>query len=202
MIQHHPKFFLILLWVVWCFFHSFLITQTFTAGMKKLLGSGFRYYRLIYNVFSLVTLIPVIYFQLHLDETVLFAWPRPWIFLKYAMYAGGLLLFFAGLLVYDLQYMIGIKQINSKTETETENSVRFTTRGILGYVRHPWYSGAILLVWAFGDITDVSLAVKLVLTGYIIIGTLLEEKRLAAEIGEPYIAYKEKVPRYIPWKKG
>ncbi|MGB6970657.1 MAG: hypothetical protein WBD61_00710, partial [Desulfobulbales bacterium] len=77
----------------------------------------------------------------------------------------------------------------------------FTTEVILGYVRHPWYSGAILLVWVFGIVTDVSLVSKLVLSVYIIIGTLLEEQKLIREIGEPYRAYRKKVPMLIPWKK-
>jgi protein-S-isoprenylcysteine O-methyltransferase Ste14 len=79
--------------------------------------------------------------------------------------------------------------------------VGLTTNGILGYVRHPWYSGAILLILAFGVITDVSLVSKIVLISYIIIGTLLEENKLISEIGEPYRAYRKKVPMLIPWKR-
>jgi len=40
-----------------------------------------------------------------------------------------------------------------------------------------------------------------VLTVYIIIGTLLEEKKLIAEIGQPYLIYRSRVPMLIPWKK-
>jgi protein-S-isoprenylcysteine O-methyltransferase Ste14 len=47
----------------------------------------------------------------------------------------------------------------------------------------------------------VSLVSKLVLSVYIIIGTLLEEQKLIREIGEPYRAYRKKVPMLIPWKK-
>ena len=78
----------------------------------------------------------------------------------------------------------------------------FTTEGILAYVRHPWYSGAILLVWAFAEVTDVSLVSKAILTVYIIAGAMLEEQKLIHEIGEPYVAYRKKVPMFIPWKKG
>ena len=77
----------------------------------------------------------------------------------------------------------------------------FKTRGILEYVRHPWYTGGILLVWGFGDITDVSLVLKVILSSYFIIGTILEERKLVAEIGEPYREYCQRVPMLIPWKR-
>ena len=58
----------------------------------------------------------------------------------------------------------------------------------------------ILLVWSLGPITDVGLAVRLVITVYFLIGTLLEERKLKAEIGEPYRRYCREVPMLIPWK--
>jgi protein-S-isoprenylcysteine O-methyltransferase Ste14 len=182
--------------------HSLLISRVFTARIEGIWGRRHRYYRLAYSVFSLFSLLPVIYFQLSLEEKVIFAWPWPWYIVKYGIYAVAFLLFYGGYRVYDLQYMLGIRQIHEARYGEKDESMEFTTEGILGYVRHPWYSGAILLVWAFGVVTDVSLVSKLVLTAYIIIGTLLEEQKLIGEIGEPYLAYRKKVPMLFPWKKG
>ena len=136
-----------------------------------------------------------------LEEKVIFAWPWPWFVVKYGIYAVAFLLFYGGYRVYDIQYMLGIRQIHEMEHRGKDELMGFTTEGILGYVRHPWYSGAILLVWAFGIVTDVSLVSKLVLSVYIIIGTLLEEQKLIREIGEPYRAYRKKVPMLIPWKK-
>ncbi len=181
--------------------HSFLISTGFTVLMKERLGRMYSYYRLIYAIFSLFSLVPVLYFQLHLEEKILFVWPWPWSAVKYFLYAAALLLFYGGFRVYDIQYMLGIKQIRTMRDKKEKDRVQFTTAGILGYVRHPWYSGTILLVWAYGVITDVSLVSKVVLTVYILVGTLLEEKKLIREYGEQYLAYREKVPMLIPWKK-
>jgi protein-S-isoprenylcysteine O-methyltransferase Ste14 len=79
--------------------------------------------------------------------------------------------------------------------------MKFTTEGILNFVRHPWYSGAILIVWAFNSITDVSLISKIILTTYLIIGTFLEERKLIHAIGEPYLEYRKRVPMFFPWKR-
>jgi len=190
-----------LLWTAWCFLHSFLISSGFTARMKKNLGSRFGYYRLAYSIFSLVSLAPVIYFHFSLEERLIFTWPWPWAVLKFSMYLAAFLLFYGGLAVYDVQYMLGIRQIREMRAGIKPAAAEFTTKGILGYVRHPWYSGAILLVWAFGDITDISLVSKTVLTAYLIIGTILEEKKLVKELGQPYLDYRRKVPMLIPGKK-
>jgi protein-S-isoprenylcysteine O-methyltransferase Ste14 len=192
---------LALSWTAWCFLHSLLISRGFAARMQEILGRKYAYYRLVYTIFSLLSLAPVMYFQLQLAEKVIFAWPWPWVLLKYGMYAAAFLLFYGGFRVYDLQYMLGIRQIHEMKHGSKEKGMDFTTDGILTYVRHPWYSGAILLVLAFGHITDVSLVSKAVLTAYIIIGALLEERKLMHEVGEPYRAYRKKVPMFIPWKK-
>jgi protein-S-isoprenylcysteine O-methyltransferase Ste14 len=43
------------------------------------------------------------------------------------------------------------------------------------------------------------LVVNTLLTIYIIIGTLLEEKKLALEFGDSYIKYQHEVPMLIPF---
>lgn len=201
MIRIPSIFLLALLWTAWCLLHSLLISRSFTTMMKKVMGRKYGYFRLGYSFFSLLSLLPVMYFQLNIEENVIFAWPWPWNFLKYGMYGAAFLLFYWGSRVYDLQYMLGIRQIHDMRHGNKTDGMAFSTEGILGYVRHPWYSGAILLIWAFGALTDVTLVSKTVLTGYIIIGTLLEEHKLMHEFGEPYLAYRKKVPMFIPWKK-
>ena len=179
-----------------------LISRKVTVWFKGFMAGKYGYFRLAYNVFSLFTLVPVVYFQFSLAQKVIFAWPWPWTPVKYCMYAMALLLFYAGARVYDLKYMIGIRQMQEMRPGSSQAPMELSTGGIHCYVRHPWYGGAILLVWAFGDITDVSLVSKIILTLYIIAGTLLEEKKLTAEIGEPYRRYRKRVPMFIPWKKG
>lgn len=201
MTRIHSIIFLAFLWTGWCFLHSLLITRGFTEKMKAKMGRLYAYYRLSYNVFSLVTVVPLMYFQLHLKAVVIFAWPWPWNIVKYGMYGASFFLFYGGYLVYDLRYMLGIRQIKQVEHGGKKGAAQLTTKGILGYVRHPWYSGAILLVWAFADISDVSLVSKVVLTVYLIIGTLLEERKLMGEFGEQYRIYSEKVGMLIPKKK-
>ena len=114
------------------------------------------------------------------------------------MLACSLWLFAAGARVYDLRQTIGIRQIaEHESAGGITRSGSIGTSGILGRVRPPWYSGAILLIWA-RTIDPASLATNLVLTAYILIGTLLEERKLIAAYGDEYLKYRRRVPMLIP----
>jgi len=189
------------LWICWCTMHSLLITRSVIAFFKNILKEKFAYYRLYYNLFSILTLIPILFYPFSIRERVLFDWPGAWLLLKLAMYIAAFKLFYGGYRVYDLQYVVGLKQIRYFSTEKKSEPMSFKTSGILEYVRHPWYAGGILLIWGFGDITDVSLVIKVILTGYFIIGTILEERKLIVEIGEPYKEYCRRVPMLIPWKR-
>jgi protein-S-isoprenylcysteine O-methyltransferase Ste14 len=189
------------LWICWCILHSLLISRGVVSFFKTILREKFAYYRLCYNVFSFVTLLPILMYHFSLPEVVFWDWPGAWLLLKFVMYIAAFILFYSGYLAYDLQYVLGLKQIRELSAGRNGETMDFKTSGILEYVRHPWYSGGILLVWALGYISDVSLVIKVILTAYFIIGTKLEEKKLVAEIGEPYRQYCRRVPMLIPWKK-
>ena len=198
----YSVYILAFLWTLWCSLHSLLISRRFTTGMKDMLGANYAYYRLCYNIFSLLTLLPIVLYQLRLEEKILFAWSWPWNMVKIAMYLVAFSLFYGGYRAYDMKYVLGTRQLQEIREDKRQKAADFRTSGILDYVRHPWYSGAIILVWAFGPISDVSLVSKIILTAYIFIGTFLEEKKLVHEIGAPYLEYRKRVSLFIPWKKG
>ena len=189
------------LWILWCSLHSLLISRSISTRIKRIWGSGFAYYRLFFNGFSLVTLIPVVIYQPSIPGEIIFTWDGPWVLLKYGIYLASFVLFYGGYREFDMQYVLGLKQVREMREDRKEEDKDFSTSGILEYVRHPWYSGAILFVWAFGVISDVLLVTKLILTAYIIVGTFLEERKLIVEIGEPYLDYRKRVPMFIPWRK-
>jgi protein-S-isoprenylcysteine O-methyltransferase Ste14 len=73
------------------------------------------------------------------------------------------------------------------------------TSGILGLIRHPWYLGALFFIWSDdATITVTSLIVDLLLTIYVVCGTLLEERKLVVELGDAYRQYQKQVPMLFP----
>ncbi len=55
-----------------------------------------------------------------------------------------------------------------------------------------------LLIWA-GQMDVSTIIVNIILTAYLVIGTLLEERKLVREFGEEYRAYQKRVSMFIPF---
>ena len=74
------------------------------------------------------------------------------------------------------------------------------TRGPYRWVRHPLYLSALLLLWSYPDLTLDRLLLNLLFTVWVIIGTLLEERKLLATYNDTYRSYQRRVPMLIPWR--
>lgn len=188
-----------LIWVLWCFLHSLLISRSWTGWLQRILGSTFALYRLFYSLFSLATLAAVVFYQFSLEQVVFFSWRGLWLFPQILLYLYGLFMFYVGWKRYDLPFFLGTKQAKFFFSGKPLPPMVFQ-QNIRGGVRHPWYSGGIALVLVFGSVTDVTLGSKIVLICYFVIGSFLEERKLRIELGEPYKQYCRKVPMLFPWR--
>jgi protein-S-isoprenylcysteine O-methyltransferase Ste14 len=191
---------LVLLWTAWCFLHSFMITLTFTGFVRKHFEKAYQYYRIFYNFTALVTLIPVLAYAFSVQEPPVFRWEGSLRIIQGLLIASALVLFIGGARRYDLAQFIGIRQVrkNSGCNVLTDNCL-LDTGGILGMVRHPWYAGGILIVWA-RNLDVAAILTNLVITGYFFIGAFLEERKLQAEFGDEYIDYQQNVSMLFPIK--
>jgi methanethiol S-methyltransferase len=191
------------LWIVWCTMHSLLIARPVTGYLQRLLGGGFRYYRLFYNLTAILTLLPLLLLTWQLRGGMVFAWQGYWQILRFLLLATAGWLFWAGARRYDMGYFLGIRQIRSGTAhlllSETEE---FSATGVFGLTRHPWYLGSLLLIWSIlPGYSPADLIVSGLLSIYIVIGTFLEERKLLAEYGDAYRRYQRQVPMLLPWFK-
>ena len=66
---------LIFLWILWCTLHSLMIAQSVTNFLKSNLGKNYRFYRLFFNIISVLTLIPVLAFSHSVKSPILFQYP-------------------------------------------------------------------------------------------------------------------------------
>lgn len=189
------------LWIIWCTLHSLLISRTVHRAAQNLLGRKIAFYRLFYVGFSTVTLIPVLWYQFTLPAQIIVpaGWPVRVVQAVLLLYSA--VMFYGGARMYEMAYFFGLGQLRDYRRNQVPADMDFRTRGVLSYVRHPWYSGGIAFLWSVGDITDVYLVSRIILTAYILIGTLLEEAKLKEELGARYRDYRRHVPMLIPWKK-
>jgi protein-S-isoprenylcysteine O-methyltransferase Ste14 len=98
--------------------------------------------------------------------------------------------------------VLGIRQIKSgKSHSTLSESGDIDTSGILSLTRHPWYLATLILVWTyFREMYVSTLIVNIILTIYLIIGTILEERKLIIELGDSYRDYMNRVSMLFPTK--
>ena len=191
---------LALIWLTWCYVHSVLISLTVTGYLKHCLGDRFRYYRVVYNGLALSTLIPVALYAYSIRSEPLFSWEGYWRVIQAFLLAASLFLFVAGGRHYDGLTFLGLRQLRDRSScTGLTETCELNTRGVLGAVRHPWYAGGMMIIWA-RNLDLPSIITNLILTGYFIVGAFLEERKLSIEFPEAYKEYQQKVSMFFPYQ--
>jgi methanethiol S-methyltransferase len=193
---------LIILWTTWCVIHSGMISLTVTNYLKNRLGSYYKFYRLFFNLVALITFIPLVVYSKSLKGPVVFRWEGYLTIVQITLLIIVIFLFISGGLKYDMLEFFGIRQIKTgKSHSTLSESGDIDTSGILSITRHPWYLAAIMLVWIFYREMYVStLIVNILLTIYLVIGPVLEERKLFIELGDSYRNYKDRVSMLFPTK--
>ena len=116
------------------------------------------------------------------------------------MLVTAVLFFFFGAKRYDMLQFLGIRQVREgTTHSVLTGGGEVDTGGILGFTRHPWYAGALLLIWS-RDMDVPAVITNVIFTGYLIIGTLLEERKLTLEFWGQYLEYQRNVSMFFPFK--
>jgi protein-S-isoprenylcysteine O-methyltransferase Ste14 len=191
-----------LMWIGYCSLHSFLISIRFTDLMTRLLKNYYAFYRILFVFISLVLLIPLISYTAQLNDKVIITYDPAMNIIRYVLISGSLLMFFwAFFLNYDSLSFIGIRQILNFGKIKKINpSDGIKKDGLLGVIRHPMYSSLIIYLWCQTfSLSDI--IINTILTIYVLIGTMLEEKKLVLEFGDTYVKYQQEVPMLIPFAK-
>jgi len=193
---------LCVLWISWCFMHSILIDTSVAGFIKGRLPGLTRYYRLLYNGLSLVTFAPLIIVTKTTVGPVIFAWEGYGIPVRILLLVLVFLLFKGGAKKYDMNYVLGLKQLQTGKEyLLLSDTGEFTETGVFAITRHPWYLGSLILLWSI--LPEYPLPVFLtacLLSIYLVIGTILEERKIVAQYGDSYRRYRRHVSMLFPWK--
>ena len=190
-----------LIWTGYCALHSYMISIRFTNLMMHILKRYYAFYRLFYVLISIVLLFPVLHYTSRLASEVIIHYDPPWSIIRYALLIFSMLIFLRVFLFdYDSLAFFGIRQILNFRKKTVNNEGGIKKGGLLGIVRHPMYFATILFLWCQTyRLSDI--VVNVVLTAYVIIGTILEEKKLVLEFGDSYVQYQQEVPMLIPFTK-
>ena len=189
-------------WAAYCAIHSALISTSATRLFKRMLGTRYCFYRLFFNSFSLITLIALMIFSNshRFHGPVLLTWTGNWRMVRYSLILLSALLVLLSARHYSMSQFLGIQQIRqNQNPSAITASGEIETTGILGIVRHPWYVAVFILIWS-SDQNLGTIVINAILSAYLVIGTLLEEKKLVMEFGDKYREYQRSVSMFIPLK--
>ncbi|CAG0960704.1 methanethiol S-methyltransferase [Methanosarcinales archaeon] len=185
------KFFLYFLFFT--VIHSLLATDRAKNKAEKLLGKRFRYYRLLYSLISIPLFAPalIVWITYSNSTPVIYAIPQNFYPAIVFVRLGAIGMFGYALLQIDVLEFIGLKRQKKNV---------LVTGGAYALVRHPLYTSGILLLITKMQMTLLDLTAVLLITGYLVIGAFIEEKRLLSKFGDEYRKYQEKVSMFIPIK--
>ena len=190
-------FWLILAILVWGVVHSVTASLGFKDFLRRSLGDGFmRFYRLLYNFFSVISFAPILYLTVALPDRGLYQASPPWSTLMLAGQGLSALLLLVAVLQTDSLSFVGLRQL-----FEEEKPGELVTKGFYRFIRHPLYTFGLSFLWLSPKVSLNSFILYVSLTIYILVGAYFEERKLLREFGDEYKAYKSATPMLVPFLK-
>ncbi len=187
---------LILACIVWGMVHSLLASLPVKDFIRRWLGpDGEHSYRLSYNIFSVLSLIPILILLYTSPDRMLYAIPEPWVYVTTLLQGLAGIALIAGVVQTDILEFMGLRQFSWDAPPAQKKLV---TNGLYAYMRHPLYTFGLLFIWLSAEMTLNRLAVFATLTVYILVGIHFEERKLLKEFGADYQAYRARTPMLLP----
>lgn len=187
---------------IWAAAHSLAAGQGIKGAVRRRVGDRayLGLYRLAYNVFAAATFAPVLWIAFTGASVVVWRIPPGWIPVSLGIEMVGLTGVIVALIQIDLPRFAGLSQARAYLTGAPLPlpDERLKTGGLYALVRHPLYLFSLVAIWPLPVMTDGLLALYIAATLYFVVGSRLEERRLAVAFGEPYVEYQRRVPWLIP----
>lgn len=192
----HELFVLALSWVVYFVIHSVLASLPMKTWVANRFPRCMPWYRLFFNALASILILIPLYLTFTAPGEPVWAWHGGWFYL-----ANGIALLTVSGFLYSLRYydgaeFIGLRQLRDR-EQRVEDQETFQLSPLHRYVRHPWYSLGLIIIWT-RDMPPAMLLTAICATLYFVIGAYLEERKLVVYYGDVYRQYQIRVPALIP----
>jgi len=187
---------LVAAWLAYFAAHSALASLRAKRWVSRRWPGLLPAYRLVFNGLALLLLSAPLSLLVQFRGELLWHWTgtAQWIVDGASVLA--LCGFVWSLRYYDGLEFLGLRQWRARmAAVEDQEVLRISP--LHRFVRHPWYSLGLILVWTRS--MDAALLLSaLMITGYFAVGSRLEERKLLIYHGQPYANYRRQVPRLIP----
>lgn len=183
----------------WGAFHSFTASLSAKAWAQQRLNPSLTnpFYRLVFNLVSVFTFLPVLALVVLLPSPTLYSFPAWLLVVTIPLQLVAALAAVVVLWQVDLLHFLGLRQLGNTAPAST-TPPQLYTQGAYAWVRHPLYFFSLIFLWLAPVLTLNLLAFNLASTLYFYIGSIFEERKLVAEFGEAYRQHQRQVPRLLP----
>jgi methanethiol S-methyltransferase len=178
---------------VWGIVHSWLASLGAKDAFRRMFGEGARVYRLAYNIFSVISFVPILLLVRALPDRLLYAVQAPWLYLMLAGQGVAVVFLLVGVLQTGALSFIGLRQLVGE-----QIPAQLATGGLYAWMRHPLYFFGLVVLWLTPRMTANMLAAYVALTAYLFVGAYFEERKLLREFGEVYARYRATTPMILP----
>ena len=176
--------------------HSGMIRKSFRGRLKNVVPE--HYHGVLYTVASGVTLLVLVVFWQRTSQVE--------VSLQGGSRLAARLVFFATLagFVWGIRSLrsfdgFGLRPIRARLRGSKVKAEPLTIRGPYRWIRHPLYLFVLLLIWSCPDLSVDRIMFDVLMTGWIVVGTHLEERDLVDDFGDDYLEYQRRVPMLVPW---
>jgi protein-S-isoprenylcysteine O-methyltransferase Ste14 len=184
-------------------FHSLTAAAWWKSRVAALVGERafLGLYRLAYSIVSVLTLLPVLAWMAARPGASVWSASGPTASVLLALRVTAGLGIVLALVRIDGLRFVGIKDAVAYVRSRELPlpAERLATGGIYRLVRHPLYLFSTIALWATPVMTESMLGFTLGATIYFVVGSILEERKMARAFGEEWSAYREAVPWLIPF---
>jgi protein-S-isoprenylcysteine O-methyltransferase Ste14 len=187
-------------WALYGLLHSFTASLRLKHWVARRWPERMPLYRLGFNLLAAISLIPPLLLIQRWHGEFLWRWTGPGWWLANGLALAAIGGFAWSLRYYDGAEFLGLRQWRER-ERRVEDQERFYISPLHRFVRHPWYFLALVMVWT-RDMDGVFLLSSLLISGYFILGSRLEERKLLVYHGARYRRYRARVPGLfpLPWR--
>ena len=195
--------------LIWSVVHSVTASHAAKALARKYFGARHAdgLYRLLYNIISIITFLPLMAVAAILPDQPLYRFPDwmiPFAILIQVICVIAVLL---AVIQVDLWSFVGLRQLLRWLESANnpDSPARLIRSGLYAFMRHPIYFFSLVALWLMPAMSLNTFTLFVCFTIYFWVGSIFEERKLVAEFGEEYKQHQRNVPRIVPftnwWKK-
>jgi protein-S-isoprenylcysteine O-methyltransferase Ste14 len=191
--------------LIWGVLHSLTASHAAKAFARKVLGDRHAdgLYRLLYNVVSVVTFLPLMAVAAILPDQPLYRFPDQLIPFTILIQVVCVIAVLLAVIQVDLWSFMGLRQLLRWLENANtpDSPARLIRSGMFALMRHPIYFFSLVALWLTPVMSLNTFTLFVCFTIYFWVGSIFEERKLVAEFGEDYKQIQQKVPRIVPFTK-